>query len=238
MTTHAGSKGGRGKCTVCASPDRGAIDTALVGGTSAATIAGQFGVNDSSVKRHARNHVTRGVVNLGVDTPEISPSTSAIDVPAELRAQFQRSERAVAAAQTGGGHLSLNAALREHRQTIEAISRWNVEQAKLAAMNSRKEVVNVLTTPAWLQCRRAIMDALQPYVEARLAVAYALDHADDSDARPFEPRRDAPEPTAYKETAHAGTTTHDARTSRRAPRPVDTRPDHRPRDRGFAVDVE
>lgn len=174
MTTRAASKGGRGKCTVCASPDRDAIDRALIGGASAATVSGRFGVSESSVKRHRRSHTPIEVVSAHADEPEISQPAAAIDIPSEMLAQFRRSGQALEAARRGGGHLSINAALREHRQTLEAISRWNTEQAKIAAMNRTDQVVNVLQTGQWLLARTAVMKALNPYVEARLAVADAL----------------------------------------------------------------
>src|SRR5713226_852286 len=107
MTTRAAAKGGRGRCTVCASPHRDAIDRALIGGTSAATVAARFSVNESSVKRHRQRHTPIDLQNIHVDEPEISPSATAIDVPNEMMAQFRRSERAVAAAQRSGGHLAI-----------------------------------------------------------------------------------------------------------------------------------
>ncbi len=174
MTTRAASKGGRGKCTICASPDRAAIDRALVGGTSAAQVAARFGVNESSVKRHRRSHTPIELQNVHVDEPDISPSATALDVPAEMLQQFRRSEAALKAAQTGGGHLSVNVALREHRQTLEAIARWNADQARLAAMNRTDEVIDILTTGQWLLIRGVITRAMDHFPEQRLWIADAL----------------------------------------------------------------
>ena len=174
MTTLAAQKGGRGKCSICASPDLAAIDRALIGGASAAIVSGRFGVSESSVKRHRRSHTPFDSSVSAVEEPEISQPATNLDVPAEMLAQFRRSGQALEAARKGGGHLSINAALREHRQTLEAISRWNTEQARIAAMNKPDGVINVLTTPQWLMARTAVMNALAHYVEARLAVADAL----------------------------------------------------------------
>lgn len=179
MTTRAASKGGRGKCTICASPDRAAIDRALIGGTSAATVAARFGVSESSVKRHRRSHTPLDSGNVRVDEPEISQPATNIDVPNEMMAQFKRSESAVRAAQKSGGHLAIQGALREHRLMLADIAHWNTEQAKLAAMNRPDEVIDILGHPQWLLARKTVMDALAHYVAARLAVADALKRLDD-----------------------------------------------------------
>ena len=176
MTTRAAAKGGRGKCTICASPDLAAIDRALIGGTSAATVAERFGVSESSVKRHRRSHTPIDLHNVHVDEPEISQPATNIDVPAEMMAQFRRSERAVAAAQRSGGHLAIQGALREHRLMLADIAKWNNEQARIAAMNHPDEVVNILSTGQWLLIRKTLTDLLWQgrFVAFRLAVADAL----------------------------------------------------------------
>jgi hypothetical protein len=115
-----------------------------------------------------------------VDEPEISQPATNIDVPAEMMAQFRRSEHAVAAAQRSGGHLAIQGALREHRLMLADIAKWNTEQARIAAMNHPDEIINILTTSQWLLARKTILDALAHYVEARLAVADALKRLEDT----------------------------------------------------------
>lgn len=187
MTTRAAARGGRGHCTVCASPNREAIDTALTSGAlSLAKIAGQYGVSESSLKRHRHSHPAVGqLVTLETDSPEPSTASAVgIDVATQLRVQFDRTARAVRLAEKSGSSNAIQDAHREHRLTLEAIAKFNNEQAKIAALMAPKEVINILTLPAWLQARKAIEEALQPFVEARLAVAEALMQLSDPDYSP------------------------------------------------------
>lgn len=46
-------------CTVCAHPERVAIDTALVAGTSNRRVAAQFNISESGVRRHKAEHLTQ-----------------------------------------------------------------------------------------------------------------------------------------------------------------------------------
>ena len=184
MTTGAAARGGRGHCTVCASPNREAIDAAITSGAvSLAKIGAQYGVSESSLKRHRHAHPAVGqLVTLETDSPE--PSTAAavgIDVAQQLRVQFDRTARAVRLAEKSGSSNAIQDAHREHRLTLEAIAKWNNEQAKIAALVAPKETINILKLPAWLQIRQALEWALQPFPEARLLVADALMKLSDPD---------------------------------------------------------
>jgi hypothetical protein len=70
------------------------------------------------------------------------------------------------ARQAGNGELVLKAVDRVQRQ-IEL-------QAKLLGELSDAPTINVLMLPEWLTLRTAILDALMPYGEARIAVAQRL----------------------------------------------------------------
>jgi len=59
-------------------------------------------------------------------------------------------------------------AIREARGNIELL-------AKLLGELDERPVINLVAAPEWIQIRTAILVALQPYPEARVTVAEALD---------------------------------------------------------------
>ncbi len=177
MPSTAAQRGGHG-CTICADPNVEAIDAAIKSGAmSRSRIAKQFNVSESAVQRHKdKGHVTVSVERLDAETPEIAPASS-LDVPAEMLQQFKRTLEAVKLARKQGNLNSIADANREHRQTLEGISKWNIEQQKVAALARPVETVNVAKHAQWLHIRTILFDYLsQPHMAAvRLGIAGELE---------------------------------------------------------------
>jgi hypothetical protein len=150
-------------CTICSHPQRQAIDKAIVAGTPLATIATQYHVIDESLRRHRDSHLPQTLVKAA----EAEDVRQAIDVLAQLKAINGAALKILADAhRQGDGELALKAIDRIHRQ-LEL-------QAKLLGELDDRPQVNVLVMPEWLAVRGALLAALAPYVEARMAVATAL----------------------------------------------------------------
>jgi hypothetical protein len=161
MTTTATSKGGAGKCTICAHPQRDAIDAALISGSvSRPRVAAEFGVNESSLRRHQANHPARSLVKLTMAEPTIHDAGTRIDVPAQLRDQHSRALAAVRAAEKSGSMNAIQGAHREYRLTLDSIAKWNNEQAKLELMRRPPTTINLLTTPSYRKLREVVFDQL------------------------------------------------------------------------------
>jgi hypothetical protein len=169
---------------VCTSPKRAEIDKALVAGQPYRTIAQQFATSPWAVLRHKATHL-RGMLaqaerrqeqddrqhgdRLGrqVQEQEHKSMEQALDVVKQLRAINAAALTILdQARQAGNGELVLKAVDRVQRQ-IEL-------QAKLLGELSDAPTINVLMLPEWLTLRTAILDALMPYGEARIAVAQRL----------------------------------------------------------------
>jgi hypothetical protein len=102
-----------------------------------------------------------------VKAAEVEDVRQALDVVAQLKAINSASLQVLAdARRAGDGELALKAVDRVFRQ-IEL-------QAKLLGELDDRPVVNVLLAPEWLQLRGALLSALTPYADARMAVAGAL----------------------------------------------------------------
>ena len=151
-------------CTTCAHPERRAIDRELATGHLVnRRIAARTGLAESSVRRHAANHLPARLVAAA----EAEDVAHAIDVVGQLRAINAATLAVLAVARArGDGELALKAVDRVQRQ-IEL-------QAKLLGELDERPQVNVLVAPEWLLVRSELLSALGPYPEARMAVAARL----------------------------------------------------------------
>ena len=151
------------RCTVCSHPDRPAIDQMLVNLRPFRTIAQQFKVSPWAVLRHHDDHLPATLVKA----QEQEDVRQAIDHIAQLKAINGATLAILKDARAqGNADMALKAIDRLRRQ-IEL-------QAKLIGELDDRPQVNLLVAPQWLELRVQILTALQPYPEARLAIAEAL----------------------------------------------------------------
>jgi hypothetical protein len=135
-------------CTVCALPLAGAINELLLAGRSARAIAAEFGLSYDALTRHARNHVAKRAP-VQNRTP---------DAPADPLDELVTALRVRALA----GNPSDT---REYRLALAAQS-----DIRHATPPQR----DLATEPEWIDLRTTLLDALEPFPEARQAVADTL----------------------------------------------------------------
>ena len=136
------------------------------------SIAAQFGVSASALLRHHDEHLPAGLVQ-SVKAAEISRADDLVDRLVEIARETQAAlERARDA---GDDELMLKAVARAEKQ-IEL-------QAKLAGQLQAAPVINLTLSPEWLSIQAVIVNALDPFPEARLRVAQALEAVKVVDAR-------------------------------------------------------
>jgi hypothetical protein len=151
-------------CTVCRHPQRAAIDKALVDGLAVRVIAERYGaLTHTSVLRHKETCLPATVVKA----KEAENIDHAIDIARQLTAINRAALSILAEARQAGDPAT---ALR----AIDRIQRQIELQAKLLGQLDERPVVNVLVSAEWLQVRSALLTALAPYPEARVAVAERL----------------------------------------------------------------
>jgi hypothetical protein len=140
------------QCSVCSLSQLGVIDAALRERRSAASLAVEFGLSTDTVQRHARLHLgfpsppVVGPVRHGVVTDPLDELVKA------LRAK-------ALAGDTGSA--------REYRLVLLAQERRSAAAAPQ---------VDLAATSEWLDLRTALLAALEPFPEARIAVSEALEH--------------------------------------------------------------
>jgi len=148
---------------VCQRPDRHAIDRAIIDGQPAPAIAALYRVSADAILRHKGSHIKPMVLQAQQHAAE----TRALDTLAQLKVINHTSLGVLKEAREArDGDLALKAVDRIHRQ-IEL-------QAKLLGELDERPVVNLLIAPEWLALRGRLLAALQPYPDARLALAEAL----------------------------------------------------------------
>ncbi|MBI3977165.1 MAG: hypothetical protein HY331_03160 [Chloroflexi bacterium] len=143
--------------------EREAIDRQIVAQTAYRTVADRFNVSKTALIRH-KEHLPAQIVKAA----EADDVRRAIDVVGQLRAINEASRAILADARKAGDP---DTALK----AIDRILRQIELQAKLIGELDESPRLNVLvTTDEWLTLRSRILLALEPYAEARRAVAAAL----------------------------------------------------------------
>ena len=162
-------------CIACTHPLRVEIDAALVGGSSARDVAGRFAISKSAISRHTKHLV-------------------------EVIAQAQQMNHA-RQIEHGGTLLQQIEAIKFEAHQIMDVSKSSPDKktalmamtkmlnciellAKVQGAISDGTTINLTVSPEWAKTRQAIVIALEPYPDARAAVAKALQSLPATDARP------------------------------------------------------
>jgi hypothetical protein len=149
-------------CTICEHPQRIAIDKAIVSGQSCSRIAALFRVSEDSAQRH-KPHLAKAVVKAA----EAREEKGALDVLHQLKDINDAALGVLKIARDDGdGELQLKAIDRVQKQ-IEL-------QAKLLGELDESPTVNITINPQWIELRAVIVQALEPFPDARHAVAKVL----------------------------------------------------------------
>lgn len=149
------------RCSVCSRPDAGAINALLGEGRSARSVAVELGLSEDAVQRHAHRHTVRPIV-AAPRAAAVSPA--AVATPGELLGAGDPLDELVNAlrAQALAGSPAI---VHQYRLALAAQA-----DVRHAAPPSR----DLTSEPEWRTLRAAILRALEPFPEARQAVADAL----------------------------------------------------------------
>ncbi len=150
-------------CTICAHPDRPAIDAALVAGEAYRHIAARFGTSTGALQRHKDEHLPAALV-LASEAGQVA---HADDLLAQVRDLQRRTLGILDGAEKAGDRRTALAAIREARGNLELLGR-------LAGELNDRPTINVVLSPEWLRVRAVVIGALSPFPEARAVVAGEL----------------------------------------------------------------
>lgn len=161
-------------CSICTHPDRMEIEAKLVAGTSLRDIAGQFAVSRNAVHRHKQNCLTSAIQAVQAEQKSIQ-DRSAWNALSTMQWLHEQARLIYVEVRADKDHRTSLQTLAEIRQQTKLFSEL---------LQGVEDTTQEQREREWLNLREIIFQALEPYPEARLAVAralLALDKNDDSD---------------------------------------------------------
>lgn len=158
-------------CAVCVHAKKREIDKALIGGDSCRAISALFSVSIHSVTRHKARHLPK-TMQKAKGAREV---THADDLLAQVRALQRKAVALLLKAETEGDLKTALSGIREARSCLELL-------AKLQGDINDAPQVNIIVNPQWLELRAVIVQSLEGYPDARLAVAEALESMEPRNA--------------------------------------------------------
>lgn len=145
-------------------PERAAIEAALLEGKlTYREISGRFGVSKSALDRH------REKLAPTIAKAQGAAEAAHADTLLEQVQNLQGKALGILEKAEAAGDLRTSlAAIREARGNLELL-------ARLLGELQESTTVNVLVSPVWVEVRSVVIKALEPFPDARLAVARALE---------------------------------------------------------------
>ncbi len=150
-------------CTICTHKSRPEIDQTLIARRPFRDIAGQYGVSKSALVRHHDDHLPAALVKAQ-DATEAAQADALLAQVVDLR---DKALAVLGKAEEADDLRAAVSAIREARGCVDLLG-------KLAGQLKDAPTVNLILMPEWRQLQVAILAALEPHIEARLAVASAL----------------------------------------------------------------
>ncbi len=150
-------------CTVCQHPERHAINVALVQRETYCAISREYGPSRDALRRHAREHLPE-LLAKSHDAVEVAEADSLLS---RVEGLYKRTEAILEAAERSGEWSTALGAIRECRGNLELLGRVTKELQDTPTFN-------LTLNPEYLEVRALIVQALDPYPDARRAVADAL----------------------------------------------------------------
>lgn len=155
------------RCTVCTHPERGLVERDITAGVPNTQVAAKHGLSKDAVRRHRDRHLSaalRGVLTKRDD----QLGSRALD---RLEGLYGRAEGILDAATAEGKAAMSLAAIKELRGIVELLARLTGELDERPTV----QVLNVSTSPEWVEVRSRLLVSLRPYPEAAAAAALALE---------------------------------------------------------------
>ena len=150
-------------CTICAHPEREAINAALVAGEPYRVIAQRYAASPDAVCRQKIDHIPPTLAKA----TEAKETAIADDLLGQVKALRNKSISILQKAEEAGDLRTALLGIREARSCIELL-------AEMEGEINRNPQINVLVAPEWIEVRTVLLRALQSHPEARQAVAAAL----------------------------------------------------------------
>jgi hypothetical protein len=151
------------KCSVCIHEACDDIDRALASGVQHVALSKRYGLSKFALSRHAAKHLPEAIAKAQ-GAVEVAKGDDLLSIITECR---DVSRRVMQTAERSKEKRVTLASVRELLRVAELL-------AKVSGQLQDNATVNVIVSPQWVQIRGVILDSLQPFPDAREAVAAAL----------------------------------------------------------------
>ena len=150
-------------CTVCAHKDLDEINRLLLCSDSYRDIARQFGLSKDALARHKESHIPATLVKAE-DIKEIAKAGNLLD---DIQGLREKSTKILERAEQAGDLKTALLGIREARSCLELL-------AKVEGQLRDGPQITIINNPEWVELRTLVINALEPYPEAREAVVLAI----------------------------------------------------------------
>lgn len=154
------------KCQVCVHPEVKAIDEAIVNGVSMRELVQRYGLSKDSLYRHKNKHLPKAIVKAQ-EVKEVAVADSLLGQVKDLQAKTL----GILSRHEGKNDRIALSAIREARSNLDLLGRI------LGEIDDSPKVAVLVANPEWVHLRTLIIEALEPYPEAKRAVVYAIQSA-------------------------------------------------------------
>ena len=154
------------QCTVCAHNDIEEINRLLLCSDSYRDIARQFALSKDALSRHKESHIPE-LLSKSADLKAEVESTQGNQTLAEVRELKVTALEILAVAQGAGDLKTALMGIREARSCLELCM-------KAEGQIKDGPQITIVSNPEWIELRTLVINALEPYPEAREAVVYAI----------------------------------------------------------------
>lgn len=155
-------------CSICLHKRKADIETALLSRIPLRKIADQYGTSPATLLRHKEHLPVQ--LTKAQEALEVVQADSLLD---QVRGLQTSALRILFLAENAGDLRTSLAAIREARGNLELL-------AKLMGELQQGVTVNVLHAPQWVTLQTLVLQSLDPYPEARAALAQALSEVKDA----------------------------------------------------------
>lgn len=152
-------------CTVCIHPERAEIEAMIVSGTVNREIACKFSIGRMAIERHAASHIAQEIKKSQAAKEEMQ----ALDVASEMVWANQQAH-GIYDASLAGDKPQLRTAITALGEIRKQAELW----AELEGELNRGTTIELVEHPDWVNLREIIFAALDPWPDARVAVARAI----------------------------------------------------------------
>lgn len=151
-------------CTICFHPEREAIESAIVTGTSKRDISLQFGVGHMAVQRHA-THIT-DAIREAKQGQTLQSGSTALD----RMAKGEKIVDEILSSAWGEKNKEPDLALK----TLAELRRQVELRAKIEG-ELDEHTITITSIPEWRELRALLLEALSTHPQAKMAVIRALE---------------------------------------------------------------